>query len=128
MSLLNTFIPSFNGGCAVDEKPQTRTPRYEVTETSEGFNVTVNLPGVAKGDLVVTDEDGELRITGKAAFRQPEGRVVLHREISDAAFELLLAHDNAIVPEKTQADLQDGVLHVRLSKVESAKPRKIAVS
>lgn len=54
--------------------------------------------------------------------------MVLHREISDAAFELLLAHDNAIVPEKTQADLQDGVLHVRLSKVESAKPRKIAVS
>jgi HSP20 family molecular chaperone IbpA len=40
----------------------------------------------------------------------------------------VLAHGNTIVPEKIQADLVDGVLHVKLSKVESAKPRKIAVA
>jgi HSP20 family protein len=128
MSLLNSFIPGLNGGCAVADKPQTRSPRYEVTETNEGFNVTVSLPGVAKEGLDITDEGGELRISGKPAATQTDGRVVLHRETSDAVFELVLAHDNAIVPEKTQADLQDGVLHVKLSKVESAKPRKIAVS
>jgi HSP20 family protein len=128
MSLLNTLIPSFNGACAEAGKPQTRRPRYEITETAEGFDVTVNLPGVAKDGLEITDEGGELRISGKAAVKLLDGRVVLHRETSDAAFELLLAHDNGIVPEKTQADLQDGVLHVKLSKVESAKPRKIAVS
>jgi HSP20 family protein len=128
MSIFNTLIPSFNGASAVAEKPQTRRPRYEVTETPEGFEVTVNLPGVAKDGLEITDEGGELRITGKPALKLPDGRVVLHRETSDSAFELLLGHDNAIVPEKTQADLQDGVLHVKLSKTESAKPRKIAVS
>jgi HSP20 family protein len=128
MSLLNTFIPSFNGACAVDEKAQRRRPRYEVRETGEGFDVIVELPGVAKDGLEVTDEGGELRIAGVTAAKLPDGRAVLHRETSDGAFELLLVHDNAIVPEKTQADLQDGVLRVKLSKVESAKPRKIAVN
>jgi HSP20 family protein len=128
MSLLNSIIPGFNGASAVAEKPQTRRPRYEVTETDEGFNVIVELPGVAKDGLEITDEGGELRITGTPSAKLPEGRSVLHRETSEAVFELLLVHDNAIVPEKTQADLQDGVLRVKLSKVESAKPRKIAVN
>jgi HSP20 family protein len=128
MSFFNTVNSSSNGGCAEAETHPTRRPRYEVTETAEAFDVTVNLPGVAKDALEITDEGGELRITGKPAHKLPEGRVVLHREISEAGFELLLAHGNTIVPEKTEADLQDGVLHVKLSKVESAKPRKIAVS
>jgi HSP20 family protein len=128
MSFINTLLPSFSGGCAEAETRVTRRPRYDITETAEGYDVAVNLPGVAKEGLEITDESGELRITGKPAFTVPEGRSVLRRETSEAAFELVLAHNDAIVPEKTQADLQDGVLRVKLSKVESAKPRKIAVS
>jgi HSP20 family protein len=127
MSFFNTLIPSFNGECAEAQKTATRRPRYGITETVEGYDVAVSLPGVAKDGLEITDEGGELRITGKPAPRLPEGRVLVHRETGDAAFELVLSHGNTIVPEKIQADLQDGVLHVKLSKVESAKPRKIAV-
>jgi HSP20 family protein len=128
MSFFNTLIPSLSGECAVAETPVTRRPRYEITETAEGYDVDVSLPGVAKEGLEITDEAGELRIAGKPARELPAGGVLLHRETSDAAFVLLLDHGNAIVPEAIQADLRDGVLHLKLSKVESAKPRKIAVS
>ena len=128
MSFFNSLIPSLNGECAVAETPATRRPRYEITETPEGYDVEVSLPGVAKEGLEITDEAGELRISAKPALQLPEGKVLLHRETSDAAFVLLLDHDNTIVPESTQADLRDGVLHLKLSKVESAKPRKIAVN
>jgi HSP20 family protein len=128
MSFLNTLIPSLNGDSAAAETQATRRPRYVITETAETYEVTVNLPGVAKEGLEITDEDGELSISGKPAQSQPEGRVALYRETSNAGFGLLLAHGNTIVPEKTQAELQDGVLRLTLAKVESAKPRKIAVS
>jgi HSP20 family protein len=128
MSFFNSLIPSLNGECAVAETPATRRPRYEITETPEGSDVEVSLPGVSKEGLEITDEAGELRINAKPARELPEGRVLVHGETSDAAFVLLLDHDNTIVPESTQADLRDGVLHLKLSKVESAKPRKIAVN
>lgn len=128
MSYFNSLTQSSNGGCAQAQTLATRRPRYEITETAEAFDVAVSLPGVAKEGLEITDEGGELRISGKPAYTLPGGVVLLHRETSDAAFELLLAHGNAIVPEKTQAGFQDGVLHLKLSKVESARPRKIAVS
>ena len=74
MSFFNTLLPSFNGGCAEAETRATRRPRYDITETAEGYDVAVNLPGVAKDGLEITDEGGELRITGKPAFTLPEGR------------------------------------------------------
>jgi HSP20 family protein len=126
MSFLNTLLPSSNGSCA--EARETRRPPYEITETADGYEVSVALPGVAKEGLEITDEAGELRITGKPAKGLQEGRVALYRETSDASFELVLAHGDTIDPEKIQADLADGVLRLRLSKAESAKPRKIAVA
>jgi len=53
---------------------------------------------------------------------------VLHRESSDALFELVLTHDNTIDSEKIDAELKDGVLRLTLAKAESAKPRKISIS
>jgi|SRR5580658_4378871 HSP20 family protein len=128
MSFFNTLIPSLNGESAVAETPATRRPRFGITETAEGYEVEVSLPGVAKEGLDITDEAGELRISGKPARELPEGGALLYRETSDAAFVLLLSHGETIVPEATQAELRDGVLRLKLSKAESAKPRKIAVS
>ena len=127
MSLFNALIPTFSGAHAGGEVVPTRRPQYQVAETDATYNLTVNLPGVAKEGLEVTDEGGELRITGKRATTLPEEAGVLHRESSDAPFELVLTHDNTIDSEKIEAELKDGVLHLTLAKAESAKPRKISI-
>lgn len=130
MSLLSTLIPSLNGGgaCAAAEIEQTRRPRFEVNETDSAYELTVFLPGVSKEGLEITDEGGELRVTGKRAPRPAEGLVTLHRETSDATFKLVLEHENSVDAEKIGAELKDGVLHLSLAKAESAKPRKIAIN
>ena len=127
MPFFNALIPAFNGASTEGEAIPTRRPQYHVVETDAAYNLTVNLPGVAKEGLEVTDEGGELRITGRQALTLPENAAVLHRESSDAAFELVLTHDNTIDSEKIGAELKDGVLHLTLAKAESAKPRKIAI-
>ncbi len=132
MSLLSTFTPSFARQASRQDRPadlgNTVKPLYEIKETPDAFGVTVYLPGVNKDGVDLTTEEGQIRIIGRRAWRQPEGWTLLYRESADAAFELALNHDNAIDVDKVAAELRDGVLRVSLPKHEAIKPRKIAVS
>jgi HSP20 family molecular chaperone IbpA len=134
MSLLNTLAPSFARTPAPRDENRpadlgyTVKPAYEVKETPDAWGVTVYLPGVAKDGLEITAEEGQVRIVGRRAWKQPEGWTALHRESAANAFELALAHDNAIDTDKVVAELRDGVLRLSLPKHEAIKPRKIAVS
>ena len=129
MSLTDRIIPSRRGTVAkVEAEPHPATrPLFEVDENDNGYGVTVYLPGVAKEGLEITDEGGELRITGKRATKVPEGLTALHRESYDGVFELVLTHDNSVDTGKIEAELKDGILRLALAKAESAKPRKIAI-
>ncbi len=134
MSLYNTLIPSLSRPLATATESRSADlvhsvkPAYEITETTDAFGVTVQLPGVAKSDLEITVEETEVRIVGRRSWKQPEGWTALHRETVDAPFELILAHENAIDTDKIVAELRDGLLRVSLPKHEAIKPRKIAVS
>lgn len=134
MSLFNTLIPSQAGKPAPtgQDRPSdlayTVKPVFEIKETPEAFGATVYLPGVAKEGLEITAEEGQVRIIGRRAWKQPEGWTALHRESADAPFELVLTHENAIDVDKIAAELRDGVLRVSLPKHEALKPRKIAVN
>lgn len=134
MSLLDTLIPSGSRISARAENSngnelgRTIKPAYEVKETPEAFGLTVYLPGVAKDAVDLTVEEGQFRVVGRRAWKQPEGWTSLYRETSEAPYELVLTHDNAIDAGKIAAELRDGVLRVSLPKHEALKPRKIAVN
>jgi HSP20 family molecular chaperone IbpA len=133
MSLFNTINPS---ACctATPRNEATRTegsvqkPVYQVTESDDAYELTVNLPGVAKDGLEVTSDAGEIRVVGRRAWSRPKGWTSLHRESAEATYELVLTHENAINSEKIGAELSDGALQVTLPKTEKVKPRKITVN
>jgi HSP20 family protein len=133
MSLLENILPSLSRPSEVarsqdgDLGPTVR-PLHEIKETPEAFGVTVYLPGVAKTGLDLTVEEGQIRVVGRPAWKQPEGWTTLYRESADAPFELVLTHDNAIDADKVAAELRDGVLRISLPKHEALKPRKIAIN
>jgi len=130
MSLLNTIMPTLSRKSAATsaENAPTVKPVYEIKETADAYGVTVQLPGVLKEGLEVTAEDGLVRIVGRRAWQQPAGWTSLYRETADAAYELVLTHDNAINADHIAAELRDGILRVSLPKTEALKPRKIAVN
>ena len=134
MSLLNSLIPSLSRESQTRDDAQAGAlgnsvkPVYEIKETADAYGVTVYLPGVTKDGLDLTAEDGAFRIVGRRAWKQPAGWTALYRESTDAPFELVLTHDNAIDADKIVAELRDGVLRVSLPKHEALKPRKIAVN
>ena len=134
MSLIQNVIPAFarppaqtDATVASDLGPTVK-PTYEIKETADAYAVTVLVPGVTKDALEITADDSQVRIVGRRGWQRPEAWTALYRESADAAYELVLSHDNAIDADKVAAELRDGVLSVTLPKHEAIKPRKIAVS
>jgi len=134
MTLLRSIVPGFGRPARTSqEQPATATearikPAYNVREDEHGYDLTVQLPGVAKSGLEITVQDGEITITGRRAWIQPTDWIALYRETPRANFELTLSHGGDVDAEKISAELKDGILRLSLPKAEAAKPRKIAVS
>lgn len=136
MSLLNQIVPRLSRsfarrqpeGQTAPEAEFTVKPAYELSESTEAWGLTAQLPGVTKEGLEVTAEDGRITIRGRRSWQKPEGWTAVYRESVDAAYELVLEHDNTVDADKIHAELKAGVLRVSLPKAEAVKPRKIAIS
>jgi HSP20 family protein len=85
----------------------------------------VELPGVQQEDVDVTLEKNSLRIT--ADRRTPEDRKYFHQERAYGRIERLITLPESVNPDSIEADLKDGVLHLKLAKRPESQPRKIAV-
>lgn len=141
MSLFQHLVPAFGRSAEPASRPASSTstapataglaptlrPVYSIRETPAAFDVTVDLPGVAKDGLEITSEDGLLSVVGRRSWRRPEGWTRLHRESVDADFALTLRHDDVVDAARIQAELRDGVLRLTLPKGEALKPRRIPV-
>ncbi len=127
MPLFNSLLPSF---ARRDEAPASPTlrPVYDVRESADAWNITVQLPGVTKENLSITDENGTLTVRGDRSWKQPEGWTSLYRESADLPYHLALQHDNEVDADKARAEIKDGVLQLTLPKAEARKPRKIAIA
>jgi HSP20 family protein len=102
-------------------------PRVDVSETAKEMRLTVELPGVAEGDVEVTLSGNKLTIKGEKKSEQEEekkdqaeGRVFHRVERSFGAFQRTIAVPFEAEPDKVTADFKDGVLTVTLPKPEGA--------
>lgn len=90
-------------------------PPYNIEHRPpDAFRITLAVAGFAEDDLAITTEDRQLVIRG----RQPEGdetRVFLHRGIAARAFQRSFVLADGV--EVTAAQMQDGLLHIDLRRV-----------
>ncbi len=103
------------------------TPRVNILETPAGYTLEAELPGVNKDGLEVSLENNELTIIGRRADAKAPGESV-YRESSPYDFRRVFVLDPVIDAGKIEAKVEQGVLTLRLPKVEKAKPRKIEVA
>jgi HSP20 family protein len=104
----------------------TVTPRVDILETEQEFLLLADLPGVKSGDVDIRFEKGELTVHGQ---RSPAhaGKGVAHQEHPATNYQRSFRVAETVAADKITAELKDGVLSVRLPKVEAAKPKKITV-
>lgn len=112
-------------GAGVTESLQR--PLYNVGGNAEVYEVRVQLPGVPKGGVKIDLDENVLSIRGERQSSTPEGWKTLHREISTQNYQLRLRLNVPVDEDNLTANLENGVLTVKLPVKEAAKPRRVEV-
>ena len=102
------------------------TPPVDIYENGDGLVVKADLPGVAKENLDVRVENGLLTIQTKPAQVTVSGSPV-YREYELVNFFRQFELSDKVDQQKISADLQHGVLTLKLPRAEETKPKTIDV-
>jgi HSP20 family protein len=120
---------------AVASGERTRPERFfvpdvDIRETDDALWLYADMPGVA-GDGVHVDLDADvLQIEGSVSTRDYEGLSPVYTEynVGNWVRRFTLGDTHRFDAERVSARLANGVLEVRLPKVEREKARRIPVS
>ena len=102
-------------------------PATDVIEKEDGYYILMDMPGVARDDLVIDLNEDEIKISGKSDYAHPEGRKVGHVEFGSGEYFRSFTVSHLVDKERIKASLNNGVLELHLPKAEKARPRKIEI-
>ncbi len=122
-----TFLPA--RGSEAAPVAAMWSPAVDIYEAGDDIVVKAEIPGIDRDDVAVEVKDGILTLRGERKFEKEEKEENYHRiERSYGTFVRSFALPSSVDTEKVHAALRDGVLEVKLSKKEIAKPRKVQVT
>jgi HSP20 family protein len=102
------------------------TPLVDIEETDDAYVIEAELPGVKEKDVNIEHVGDELSITGEIKERERKG--VLRRQTRRTGrFEYRVKLPDQVDADKIDANLEGGVLSVRVPKSERAQRRRIEV-
>jgi HSP20 family protein len=103
------------------------TPAVDIFETDKEITVLADMPGVSAGYLNIDLHENVLTLDGQVQAPEEKGEVDIMREYGTGKYYRQFTLSQVIDQSKIDASLKDGVLRLKLPKVEAATPRKIAV-
>lgn len=120
-NLFNEFF--FNPAWTPNQPTAVTQPAVNIAETPEGFRLEVAAPGFNKEDFTVKVENKHLVISGKKEVKTEEnGPVYRRREFGFTEFERSFRLNDTIDTDSVTAALENGVLHVTLTKKAEHQP------
>jgi HSP20 family molecular chaperone IbpA len=102
-------------------------PATDIYETESELMVILEMPGVEKSKVSINVEDGVLNVEGKLDLAKYQGLQPLYTEYNIGNYSRSFRLSSKIDQQKIAAEMKDGVLSLRMPKVEEAKPRTIQV-
>ena len=102
-------------------------PPVDVIEDATGITLYADLPGVGKEQLNLRVEADTLTIEGEVGLTTPEGLQDSHAEVNVPRYRRVFALSKELDPDKIVAELNHGVLKLRIPKAEHAQPRKVQI-
>lgn len=107
----------------------TWAPAADIYETENDLVAKVDLPGVQEADIDIRVENNTLAIRGDRKFEKEVNEdSYLRVERAFGTFTRSFSLPNTVKVENIRANLQNGVLTLRMPKREEAKPKQIKIS
>ena len=103
-------------------------PCVDISEKEDKVFVKVELPGVAQKDIAILLYSNRIEIKGikrERRSRSPVRYFRLEREFG--TFRRIVFLPSAVVPERSRALLENGILTVTLKKYRKKKEREVVV-
>lgn len=103
-------------------------PLTDVSETPEHLTLRLEVPGLAREELKISVENNVLTIRGeKKQETSREDETFYRTERSYGSFERSFSLPSHVDPDDVSANLENGVLIVRVPRREEAKAREIRI-
>lgn len=123
---LDRVFSDFGRGLGVAEA--FSAPNLDFSETAEGVELKLDVPGYDEGELSVTLDDDILTIRGqKATETESDDKTYRVFERRSGAFARQVTLPRTIDGDKFSATLKNGVLTITAPKIAGAPGRQIAI-
>lgn len=103
-------------------------PRVDISESEQEVTVTADVPGVDPDKIEIEVDEDSLVVSGESEREEKEEKksyYCLEREYGQ--FRRVISLPARIDPEKVKAQVKDGVLAIKLPKIEESKRRRVKV-
>lgn len=102
-------------------------PAADIYEADNDLTVILEMPGVEKNNVDIRVEDGVLSVEGRLDLAKYQALQPLYTEYNIGHYARTFRLSSRIDQNKIAAEMKDGVLALKLPKVQEAKPRTIQV-
>ena len=102
-------------------------PVADIYEADHDLTVILEMPGVEKSNVEIRVEEGVLKVEGRIDPAKYQGVRPLYTEYNIGHYARSFRLSSKIDQSKIAAEMKDGVLSLKLPKLEEAKPRNIKV-
>jgi len=121
-------------GQVFNDAPQQREsagvfPLTNLTEDKDKYYIHAELPGVKGDELDIQVTGKNLAISGERKIAAAEEGARYHRREREAgSFSRMIGLPGEVDTDNVEANLENGILTIAISKAEIAKPKQISVS
>jgi HSP20 family molecular chaperone IbpA len=103
-------------------------PPVDIYEDAAGITLVADLPGVSRERLSVQVDKDTLLIEGEAAIEMPSEMEALYADLRTTRFRRSFTLSRELQADQIDAQMQDGVLTLKVPKRAELQPRKIQVN